>query len=242
MAAQFRSPAQPKSNQKKPYRPPSPPSPRIFRDFSILRPTFRPALSLSLSPFDSPIDSKARIELENLNFLFSLNLKFRNRIRAVRRTAGRRPPIRSFIIFRSEDRGAPSPFSYFFASFQPSVHLPPDSFTCLIRRQPFLCPTILLRQFSSPIFQPLPIRNLDRSLSLSNSIQFAIFPSSCFLSVSYFSISKSTPSFIPQNFSFQLWTRVAYVSSLRDLLTLSVPFVFATLDRNYYKSPQLRGG
>lgn len=202
MAAQFRSPAQPKSNQKKPYRPPSPPSPRIFRDFSILRPTFRSTLSLSLSPFDSPIDSKARIELENLNFLFSLNLKFRNRIRAVRRTAGRRPPIRSFIIFRSEDRGLHPPFHTFSLPFSlPSISLPTLS-PALLDASLFFARRFFSANFPPRSFNPFQSATwIDLSLSVEfHSIRYFSFfvLSQCFL---FFHL-EFHPLFHPSEFFF----------------------------------------
>lgn len=191
MAAQFRSPAQPKSNQKKPYRPPSPPSPRVFRDFSILRPTFRSTLSLSLSPFDSPIDSKARIELENLNFLFSLNLKFRNRIRAVRRTAGRRPPIRSFIIFRSEDRGLHPPFHTFSLPFSlPSISLPTLS-PALLDASLFFA-----RRFFSANFPPRSFNPFQSATWIDLSLCRIPFNSLFFL-LRAFSVFLIFPSRIP---------------------------------------------
>lgn len=158
------------------------------------------SLSLSLSPFDSPIDSKARIELENLNFLFSLNLKFRNRIRAVRRTAGRRPPIRSFIIFRSEDRGLHPPFHTFSLPFSlPSISLPTLS-PALLDASLFFA-----RRFFSANFPPRsfnPFRNLDRSLSLCripfNSLFFLLRAFSVFLI--FPSRIPATPSSIPRIF------------------------------------------
>lgn len=181
-----------------------------------------------------------------MNFLFSLNLKFRNRIRAVRRTAGRRPPIRSFIIFRSEDRRLHPPFHTFSLPFSlPSISLPTLS-PALLDASLFFARRFFSANFPPRSFNPFQSATwIDLSLSLSvefHSIRYFSFfvLSQCFL---FLHLEFQPPPFHPSNFSFQLWTRVAYVSSLRDyLLTLSVPFVFLTLDRNYYKSPQLRGG
>lgn len=151
------SPAHRAEPKKKPYRRPSPspsppPSPRISRDFSTLRPTFRPRSSfLPSSSLFLPFSRIVRRSISNF---------FRLEISSL--------PIRSyefFVLF-------PLPPFILFASFQPSVHpLPPpplDSFTCLIRPPVFSSqPTILLNplpslarqpaiSLPSPIFRPLP--------------------------------------------------------------------------------------
>lgn len=151
------------------------------------------SLSLSLSPFDSPIDSKARIELENLNFLFSLNLKFRNKIRAVRRTAGRRPPIRSFIIFRSEDRGLHPPFHTFSLPFSlPSISLPALS-PALLDASLFFA-----RRFFSANFPPRSFNPFQSATWINLSLSLCRIPfNSLFFLLRAFSMFLIFPSRIP---------------------------------------------
>lgn len=120
-----------------------------------------------------------------MNFLFSLNLKFRNRIRAVRRTAGRRLPIRSFIIFRSEDRGLHPPFHTFSLPFSlPSISLPTLS-PALLDASLFFARRFFSANFPPRSFNPFQSATwIDLSLSVEfHSIRYFSFfvLSQCFL-------------------------------------------------------------
>lgn len=146
-----------KSNQKKPYRPPSPLPSNLSR-FQHFTTDF----SLSLSLFRSIIEKISKRRIRG------------SKPKGRRRECPTLPPIRSFIIFLFRGGGLPSPFSYFssfLSSFLPSISRPTLS-PALLDASLFFARR---RFFSARSFNPF--LSLSLSLSRSNSIQFAIFPS-----------------------------------------------------------------
>lgn len=184
------SPAHRAEPKKKPYRRPSPspsppPSPRISRDFSTLRPTFRPRSSfLPSSSLFLPFSRIVRRSISNF---------FRLEISSL--------PIRSyefFVLF-------PLPPFILFASFQPSVHpLPPPSTLspALLDRRSFL----LSRRFFSTLSRPSPANRQfpspPRSFDLCPPLHLPIRDSSQLrteidLSIEFHSILCFFPPFLP---------------------------------------------